>query len=196
MAGSNSIAASIAAGLDEVHRSWGWFVALGIALVVLGAVCILGNMTATLASVLAFGWLLILGAVIALIQAFRVRTWSGFFIYFLSALLRGFTGYLLIRYPIAGEYGLTLLLASFFVVTGIFRAVGAGMLQFPQWGWAVFSVIVSVALGVMLITQLPQASLWFIGLAIGIDLIFDGSWFIALGAAVRHVPSAHTLARA
>ena len=196
MAGSNSIAASIAAGLDEVHRSWGWFVALGIALVVLGAVCILGNMTATLASVLAFGWLLILGAVIALIQAFRVRTWSGFFIYFLSALLRGFTGYLLIRYPIAGEYGLTLLLASFFVVTGIFRAVGAGMLQFPQWGWAVFSGIVSVALGVMLITQLPQASLWFIGLAIGIDLIFDGSWFIALGAAVRHVPSAHTLARA
>jgi len=196
MAGSNSIAASIAAGLDEVHRSWGWFVVLGIALVVLGAVCILGNMTATLASVLAFGWLLILGAVIALIQAFRVRTWSGFFIYFLSALLRGFTGYLLIRYPIAGEYGLTLLLASFFVVTGIFRAVGAGMLQFPQWGWAVFSGIVSVALGVMLITQLPQASLWFIGLAIGIDLIFDGSWFIALGAAVRHVPGAHTLARA
>jgi len=196
MAGSNSIAASIAAGLDEVHRSWGWFVVLGIALVVLGAVCILGNMTATLASVLAFGWLLILGAVIALIQAFRVRTWSGFFIYFLSALLRGFTGYLLIRYPIAGEYGLTLLLASFFVVTGIFRAVGAGMLQFPQWGWAVFSGLVSVALGVMLITQLPQASLWFIGLAIGIDLIFDGSWFIALGAAVRHVPGAHTLARA
>ena len=104
-------------------------------------------MTATLASVLAFGWLLIMGAVLALIQAFQVRSWSGFLLFFLSALLRGFAGYLLVRYPLEGEYGLTLLLASLFIVGGVFRAFGASALQFPQWGWAVVSGIVSVALG-------------------------------------------------
>jgi uncharacterized membrane protein HdeD (DUF308 family) len=196
MSASNSIGASIAAGLDKIHDSWGWFIALGIALIVLGGVCIAGDMTATVVTVLAFGWLLIMGAVVALIQAFQVRTWSGFFLFFLSALLRGFTGYLLVRYPIAGEYGLTLLLASFFIVGGVFRAIGASALQFPQWGWAVFSGIVSVALGVMLLTQLPTSSLWFIGMAIGIDLIFDGGWFIALGAALRGVPSGRSFARA
>jgi uncharacterized membrane protein HdeD (DUF308 family) len=191
----NSVAGSIEAGLDEIHGSWGWFVALGVALIALGVACIAYNTTATEATVLVFGWLLLVGGVFALIQAFRTRTRSGFFLYLLSALLRGFTGYLLIRYPVAGELSLTLVLASFFLVGGIFRAVGAGTLQFPQWGWAMFSGLVSVALGVMLLMQLPTSSLWFIGLAIGIDFIFDGAWMIALGAALRGVPSGRTFAK-
>ena len=67
MADSNSIGGSISAGLDRIHDSWGWFVALGVALIVLGVVCIMGSVTATLATVLAFGWLLVIGAVIALV---------------------------------------------------------------------------------------------------------------------------------
>ena len=188
MSEQKSIAASIAAGLEEIHDSWGWFVALGISLIVLGAVCILSEVTTTLVTVLVFGWLLLVGGVFALIQAFRTRSWSGFLLCLLSALLRGFTGYLLIRYPISGALSLTLLLASFFIVGGTFRAVGAGALQFPRWGWAVFSGIVSVALGVMLLMQLPTSSLWFIGFAIGIDFIFDGTSLVALGAALRRVP--------
>ena len=196
MSQTKSISSSISAGLDEIHGSGGWFVALGIALIVLGAVCIIGNVTATLATILAFGWLLMVGAVLSLIQAFRVRNWSGFFLYFLSALLRGVTGYLLIRYPYAGEVGFTVVLASFFIVGGIFRSVGASMLQFARWGWTVLSGILSLALGVMLLVQLPVSSLWFIGLAIGIEFIFDGVSFIALGSALRAVPSSRTFARA
>jgi uncharacterized membrane protein HdeD (DUF308 family) len=196
MSASNPIGASIAADLHKIHDSWGWFIALGIALIVLGGVCVLGDLTATLVTVLAFGWLLIAGAIVALIQAFQVRTWSGFFLFFLSALLRGFTGYMLVRYPLAGEVGLTLLLASLFIVGGVFRAIGAGSLKFPQWGWAVFSGIVSAALGVMLLMQLPTSGLWFIGLAIGIEFIFDGGWLIALGSALRGVPSDRSFARA
>jgi uncharacterized membrane protein HdeD (DUF308 family) len=196
MSESKSIFGSISAGIDEIHDSWGWFVALGIALIVLGAACIVSNVAATLATVLVFGWLLLIGGVFALIQAFRTRTWSGFFLCLLSALLRGFTGYLLIRYPITGEISLTLILASFFIVGGTFRAIGAGALQFPQWGWAVLSGIISVALGVMLLVQLPVSSLWFIGLAIGIDFIFDGGAFIALGSALRRVPSSRSFAKA
>jgi len=196
MSASNSVGTSIAAGLEKIHDSWGWFVALGISLMVLGAVCILGEATATLATELAFGWLLIVGSVVALIQAFQVRTWSGFFLFSLSALLRGFTGYLLVRYPLVGEYSLTLLLASLFIGGGLFRAIGASALQFPQWGWAVFSGLVSAALGIMLLNQLPTSSLWFIGLAIGIDFIVDGGWLIAFGAALRGVPSGRSFARA
>jgi uncharacterized membrane protein HdeD (DUF308 family) len=91
-----------------------------------------------------------------------VHHWSGLFLYLLSALLRGVTGYLLIRYPFAGEISLTLVLASFFIVGGTFQAIGAGALQFPRWGWAAYSGIVSVALGIMLLMQLPVSSLWFI----------------------------------
>jgi uncharacterized membrane protein HdeD (DUF308 family) len=183
-----TLATFIASGLNEIHDSWAWFVALGVALIALGGICIVGEVTATLATVLAFGWLMLIGGVFALIHAFRTRTWGGFFLHLLSALLRGFTGYLLIRYPLAGEWSLTLILASFFIVGGVFRAIGAGVLQFPRWGWAAFSGVLSLTLGVVLLVQLPVLSLWFIGLAIGIDFIFDGTSLVALGAALRRVP--------
>jgi len=187
---------SLAAGLDKIHDSWGWFLALGIAFMALGAVCIIGDVTATLVSVLAFGWLLLIGAVAALVQSFRTRDWSGFFLYFLTALLRGFTGYLLIRYPFSGELGLTLLLASLFIVAGIFRATGSTTLRFPNWGWSAASGVLSVVLGGILLYQLPVTSIWFIGFAIGVDFIFDGASLAALGMAVRHVPAGRDFARA
>jgi uncharacterized membrane protein HdeD (DUF308 family) len=48
----------------------------------------------------------------------------------------------------------------------------------------------------MLLTELPTSSLWFTGMAIGIDFIFDGGWFIALGAALRAVPTSRSFASA
>jgi uncharacterized membrane protein HdeD (DUF308 family) len=162
-------------GMEEIRNSWGWFLGLGILLMLLGAVCIIGDVTATFATVLVFGWLLLFSGITALVHAFGTRNWSGFFLNLLSALFRGFTGYLLIRYPLAGAASLTLILASFFVVSGMFRALAAGMMKFPRWGWAVFSGVVSVALGVILLAQMPLSSIWFIGFAIGVDLICDGA---------------------
>lgn len=191
---NQSLRSALAADLTDLHNSWGWFVALGIALIVLGVACIIGNMTATLATVLAFGWLLLIGAVFTLIQAFRVRSWSGFFLLLLTALLRGFTGYLLVRYPGSGEVALTLLLASLFIVGGTFRLVGASSLQFPRWGWMAASGVLSMVLGAILLWQLPTSSVWFIGFALGVDFVFDGASFISLGTALRHIPPGQVLA--
>jgi uncharacterized membrane protein HdeD (DUF308 family) len=174
-------------GMEEIRNSWGWFLGLGILLMLLGTVCIIGDVTATFATVLTFGWLLLFSGIIALVHAFGTRNWSGFFLNFLSALFRGFTGYLLIRYPLAGAASLTLILASFFVVSGIFRAIAAGMMKFPRWGWAVFSGVVSVALGVMLLAQMPLSTLWFIGFAIGVDLICDGASLVGFGTAIHQI---------
>jgi uncharacterized membrane protein HdeD (DUF308 family) len=176
------------AGMEEVRSSWGWFLALGIAFVLLGAACIVFDVSATFTSVVVFGWLLLISGLFALIQAFTTGTWSGFFLYLLSALLRGFTGYLLVRYPTTGAESLTLVLASFFIVGGMFRAIASGMAKFPSWGWAVFSGVVSIALGVMLMVQWPVSSVWFLGFAIGVDLIFDGVGITAFASAIHSLP--------
>jgi len=176
------------AGIEQMQASWGWVLAIGILLMLIGVACIIGDVTATFTTVIVFGWLLMIGGVFALIQAFHTRTWSGFFLYLLSALFRGFTGYILVRYPLTGAASLTLILASFFIVGGIFRAIGAAMVQFPRWGWSVFSGIVSAALGIMLISQMPVSSIWFIGFAIGVDLIVDGSSVIAFATAIHNLP--------
>jgi uncharacterized membrane protein HdeD (DUF308 family) len=196
MSAPKSLRALIESDLDADDNSWGWLVALGITLVTLGVVCLAADVIATVVTVVTFGWLLILGATLAFIQAFRVRKWSGFLLYLLSALLRGVTGYLLIRYPLTGEVTLTMILASFFLVGGAFRTLGAAALRFPRRGWAVLSGLVSAALGVLLLVQLPAASLWFLGLAIGIEFIFDGVSVISLGGALRDTPISSPLAKA
>lgn len=196
MAQNRPTLGSLASGLDRIHDSSAWFVALGISFIALGAVCIANDVAATTVSVLTLGWLLLIGAAFALLQSFRTREWSGFFLYLLTALLRGFTGYLLIRYTSSGQVGVTMVLASLFLVGGMFRVIGASALRFPNWGWTATSGILSVALGVMLVYQLPEASLWFIGFAIGVDFIFEGTALIALGLALRQVPAGRDLARA
>ena len=177
------------AGIEDIRRSWGWFQVLGILFIVLGAAFIAYDVTATFATVFVFGWMLLIGGVFALVHAFRTGTWSGFFLYLLSALLRGFTGYLFIRYPISGAETLTLVLASFLVVGGLFRAIGARMAKFPRWGWSLFAGIVSTILGIMLLGQMPLSAVWFIGFAIGVDFIVDGIAVLGFATAIHSLPA-------
>ena len=181
---------------NDIRSSWGWFLAAGIALVLLGAACIAGSLTATFVTVRVFGWLLLAGAVIALVQASRARKWSGHFSHLLSALFRGFAGYLLLRYPLAGEFGVTMILASLFVVGGLLRATGAAATRSPRAPWSVLSGAVSFVLGVVLLVTLPAASPWFIGFFIGIDLFVDGVVVAALATVIHSSAEMDTFDRA
>jgi uncharacterized membrane protein HdeD (DUF308 family) len=185
-----------AAGLEQVRKSWGWFLVSGIALMILGVVCVGKAQTATTFSILALGWILAVGAVFWFVSSFYAFSWQGFLLYLLNAIIRGVTGYLLIRHPNAGAEGVTMVLAVLFIVGGIFRAAAAGTIQFPRWGWTVFAGLVSVALGVYLLATFPAASAYFIGLAIGIDLIFDGGALVGFAGAIHNLPSMQSRAAA
>jgi uncharacterized membrane protein HdeD (DUF308 family) len=178
-----------AAGLDQVRKSWSWFLVLGILLMILGFLCVGRAQTATVFSILVLGWILAISGVLWLVNAFRAITWHGFFLFLLNAIIRVVTGYFLLRHPDAGAAGVTMLLASLFIVAGLFRAVGARVIRFPRWGWTVFSGIVSVVLGVLLFASWPSASTYFIGMVIGIDLIFDGASLIGFATAIHSLPS-------
>src|SRR5208282_14730 len=92
----------LAAGIEEIRSSWGWFLTLGILFMLLGAVCVIGDVSATFATVLVFGWMLLFSGIVGLVHAFRTHHGQGFLLSLLGALFRGFTGYLLIRHPLAG----------------------------------------------------------------------------------------------
>jgi|ERR1700683_241563 len=188
MSTSGAVHNAFVTGIEDLRGSWIWFLITGILLMLVGFVCIIGDVTATFATVLVFGWVLLISGVFALVHAIRTMTWNGFMFYLLIALFRGFTGYLLIKYPLAGAVSLTLLLASFFVVTGLFRTIAASAMRLPRWTWSVLSGIVSLVLGIVLLVQMPNSSLWFIGFAIGVDLVFDGGSLIGLATAINSLP--------
>ena len=69
----------------ELVQYWGWFLAFGVGLLVLGVAAVARSVTATIASMLFFGWLLLLAAGIEIAQAVMVGQWSGFFYHLVAA---------------------------------------------------------------------------------------------------------------
>ena len=190
----SNISNLFAAGIEEVRKSWGWFLVSGIVLIVLGIACITKAQTATTFSIMVLGWVLAISGVVWLASSFQAWTWGGVFVYLLNGILRCVTGYLLIRHPNAGAEGVTMVLAALFIVGGLFRVAGASAIQFPRWGWTVFSGLVSVVLGIYLLATWHTAGTYFIGIAIGVDLIFDGGALLGFAGAIHSLPRVQTRA--
>lgn len=172
--------------LQELHRHWGWWLALGFSLIVLGFLALSWSVLFTMVSVIFFGWILLIAGVMESIQAFRQRRWGGFLLHLLNGILSLVVGLLFLLNPGAGALILTLLLAMFFIVAGIFRTVAALHLRYPTWGWQLFSGIVTLILGILIWAQWPVSGLWVIGLFVGIDLIFSGWARVMLALAARN----------
>ena len=174
---------------DGLRRSWGAFLALGIALVALGAMALAMPLATTFASVVVAGWALIFAGVFEVVALLRLRPRRAW----LSLLGCGFSiaaGALILRHPGAGAAGLTLLLATVFVASGIYRVVAAASIRLPGWGWSLAGGVVTVALGVLVELSWPLSALWVIGTLVAVDLLSRGCGWVMLAFAARRLPEA------
>ncbi|MGE5446243.1 MAG: HdeD family acid-resistance protein [Ignavibacteriales bacterium] len=171
--------------VEELRRHSGWFIVLGIALVILGFIALGDSLFVTVVSVTLFGLILIVGAVIGIIEAFRVKKWSGFFLLIFLAALSGIVGLIIVANPVAGAVTLTLMMAVYFVVGGLFRIIFALVERFDSWGWMFFNGIVTLLLGILIWKHWPLSGLWIIGLFIGIEMIIYGWSWLMLGLSFR-----------
>ena len=169
----------------EIVQYWGWFLAFGILLVILGVAAVARSVTATVASMLYFGWLLLVACGIEIVQAVMVGHWAGFFHHLLAAILFGVTGLLLITRPLVSAEVATIFMAMFFLVGGLFQLINSLVVKWPGWGWQALDGAVTFVLGLLVLAQWPVSGLWVIGLFIGIDLIFYGCAWIALALGLR-----------
>ena len=174
--------------LGALRGNWFWFVILGASLVVLGTVALGSVVVASLAAAAVIGVLLLLGGAAEAVGAFWCRGWSGFFLELLSGVLSIVVGLLFLRAPADALAALTLLLACFLMVGGFFKIVTAAVYRFAAWGWSLAGGIIDVILGQMIWQEWPASGLWVIGLFVGINLLFRGFNWIALGLALRSLP--------
>ncbi len=174
-------------GRDTLRKSWGWYLALGILMIVLGTIGLGTTVTVeiTLVSVVFFGWLLIIGGVFQAGHAFWRREWSGFFIDLLTGVLYTVVGGLIITHPLGSAVELTLIIAVLFLFSGVFRIVTAIAVPLPNRGWLMVNGVITLLLGVMILAQWPGSGLWVIGMFIAIDMIFNGWSLVMLSLAAR-----------
>ena len=171
----------------EIVNNWGWFLAFGIALVLLGALAIVRSVAATVVSMLFFGWLLLFAAGIEVVQAIMVGKWAGLFQHWLSAALFGVLGALIIWRPLVTAEILTLLIGAFFLVAGAFQLITPFVISLPEWGWHALNGLITFVLGILILAQWPVSGLWVIGLFLGIELVFYGAAWVAVALRLRAV---------
>ena len=173
----------------RLHHYWLWFILLGALLMVVGFLAIGSSFIATLATVVVFGYLLLAGGVVQIVNAFLVRNWGGFFLHLLAGLIRLVLGALMVQHPLSAAAGLTLMIAAGFLVGGAFRILYTLLHRFEGWGWVLLNGCVTLLLGLMIWQQWPESSEWVIGLFVGIDLLFNGWSWVILGLTVKAVGS-------
>lgn len=177
--------------LRILRKSWVWFLVLGIAMVVVGALAISWACiaTVTVAVTWLFGFLVLAAGIGEIINSFSSGRWSGMLVHLLLGMLYVLAGILIISHPAESAIQLTLIIAVFLMIGGIFRIVFALSERFTGWAWVLLNGFVSLLLGLMIYKQWPASGLWVIGLFVGIDLLFNGWAWIMLSLGLRRVPA-------
>ncbi len=174
------------------RKNWGLLLAYGIILVILGLIALSVVSFTTIVSVVFLGILLCIGGVIIFIDSFHYwQKISVFILHLIMAILYAIAGIFLIINPIAAATSITLLLAIFYIILGLFRALTAISFRLPNWGWRFFGGLVALLLGILILMNWPAASLFIIGLFVGIDLIITGWTFITLAIAAKAMTRTH-----
>jgi uncharacterized membrane protein HdeD (DUF308 family) len=170
---------------QTLGRWWFVFVLLGIVLMGIGAAAVGTAFATTIAAMLIFGIILVCGGVIQLVSAFIARTWNAFLLHAMVGVLHLVVGALMIEHPVVAAAGLTLMLATLFLVGGIIRVTYALTQSFSGRYWVLANGALSLVLGVLIWRHWPDSSLWVIGLFVGIDLLVNGWSWVMVGLSVK-----------
>ena len=181
---------SLADEVRTLRSSWVWFLVLGILMVLLGTFAISWACvtTITVAATWLFGFLMIGSGIAEVVNSFYAGRWSGTLVHMLIGVLYAVVGLMIVDQPEGSAIQLTLIIALFLILSGIFRIVFAISERFTGWGWVLLNGTVTLFLGILIYKQWPSSGLWVIGLFIGIDLLFNGWAWIMLAIGLRTAP--------
>jgi uncharacterized membrane protein HdeD (DUF308 family) len=175
----------------HLRASWWWFLLLGILLAVGGTAALVFPAVTVFTSyvtVVVLGVTLMISGTAVIVTAFWAGRWSGLLVHLLVGILYFVAGLARADAPRESAEFLTLFLATLFIVAGAFRAVAALVIRFPHWGWTLLNGVITLLCGVVIYRHFHEASLWVIGVLVGVDLLFQGWSWIALSIAVRNIP--------
>lgn len=170
----------------SLREKWGWFVALGVALIMGGGIAFGNVMAATVASVYYVGMIMLAGGVLHLGQAFRVKKWENVFYWILSGSCYTVAGVFAFLNPLLASTMLTFLMAIALIVAGALRIwTGFRLRPLEGWGWIALGGLVTLLAGLVIAAGWPVNSLWILGLFLAIDLVMQGLALIAFGVLAK-----------
>jgi membrane protein HdeD len=162
------------------QRRTGWDALFGALTVVAGAVVLAHASLASTVSALFLGWMLLVAGVVLVGAAVLgwtdpTRRWNLAF-----GVLTGVLGAGFVANPTAALATLTWVAGSLLLLGGVLRLVLAFQPGTPT-AVLLYGGTVSVVLGLLLLLAWPGSARWFLGAALGVQLLLDGASTMLVG---------------
>jgi uncharacterized membrane protein HdeD (DUF308 family) len=168
------------------RESVGWSIALSVLLILTGLVAVCIPLVAGVAVTAIFAWLIILGGFLHLWMAFHVRGTGAHIWQVLVGIAYLATGVYILMHPLAGLIGLTVVLAVYLILIGLFElALAMKIRPLPGNGLLFVDAILSLILAGLIWWHLPSATTWAVGTLVGIAILFSGVSRLMLSLAAK-----------
>jgi uncharacterized membrane protein HdeD (DUF308 family) len=172
--------------LGDVKRASTWSIVLGILMILAGMFAIADSAFAGVLVVYVVAWSAIFNGVAQIVYGFRAHSGGRVILEIILGLLYIVAGIYILMHPLGGLLALTLIIACFLLVYGVFALVLAFQLKpHSGWGWVLFDAIITILLGFLIWAHWPINSEWVIGTLVGISFIVSGVSRLGLSLAVR-----------
>lgn len=177
----------ITEGLKRIGGAWGWILVFGLLGIVAGLAVLFFTNDALLVIAVTFGaWLLVSG-IFRFFAAFSVPMENGWVraLYAILAVFSVAVGVYLLVHPTLSLLVLTLTIGIFWLFHGNMELfIGAGTPGLPNRGWMIFSGLLGILAGVIIVLS-PGTSVLALTLVLGIWLIAYGLTLVVGAFKVR-----------
>ena len=159
----------------EINKSTNNSLWMGVALIILGIVAIALPIFSTIFVETWVAAILTFAGIAKIVHAFQTRSGGAFAWKLVLGVLYIATAVMLLVYPLTGILTLTLFLAGFLLMEGIFEIILAFRLRGQDyWTYELINGIITVVLGAMIWFQWPIDAPWLMGTLVGVSILFSG----------------------
>jgi uncharacterized membrane protein HdeD (DUF308 family) len=177
--------------VEAIRRNAKMAVITGVILVIAGFLAMVSPFVAGLSVTIMVGALMAISGISQCFLAFKAGAFGRALVVFLVGLIMAVAGFYMISQPVAGLAALTLILAAYFIASGILEIIVAFQLRPADgWGFELFGGIVTLVLGFLLWRQFPLSGAWAIGILFGLKMVFSGWALIFVGRSVKKITTA------
>jgi uncharacterized membrane protein HdeD (DUF308 family) len=153
----------------------GWSIFIGVLLILAGILAIIAPFIAGVAASIVFGWLILISGVAHLVYAWSERGAGAIIWQILIGLVYLGAAIYILTHPVHGVLALTLVLAFYIAVEGVFELVVFSRLRrHPGTAWFLIDGILSLFVAGLILFHWPSSSAWAVGTLVGISLLMSG----------------------